>query len=203
MAYEHDIFISYSRVGATSSWLEKHLVPMLEERLNLELGRRSSIFFDKELSTGGTWPVDLGHHLGRSRILLALWSKPFLHSDWCAREISIMRAREQSLQLRTPENPNGTIAISVIHDGENMPHELGMIQQFEIKDYYNTRMTRESALAEALYERISDEAVSLARMIENVPPFQEEWPLEAADAFFDEFFQSTPMRQTAPPRFSI
>jgi len=202
MGYEHDIFISYSRIGATSEWLDKHLVPMLQERLDLELGRNSSVFFDKDLCPGGTWPIDLGRRLGRSRILLALWSKPFLNSAWCAREVAIMRAREESLNLRTPQNPNGTIAISVIHDGETMPRELGMIQRFEIKEYYNTRMTRESTLAEALYDRISDEAVSLAQMIEAVPPFQEEWPIEAADIFYDAYFQQDRVRQTAPPRFS-
>lgn len=96
--YDHDIFISYSRVGATSVWLERHLVPMLSERLELELGRTPSIFFDKALSAGGTWPVELGRKLARSRILMALWSKPYLTSSWCAREMAVMRAREDKLK---------------------------------------------------------------------------------------------------------
>ncbi|MEM7360715.1 MAG: toll/interleukin-1 receptor domain-containing protein [Pseudomonadota bacterium] len=201
--YKNDLFISYNRIGDTAEWLEKHLVPMLKERLDLELGRDSEVFYDGQLASGGTWPAELGIELGRSRVLLALWSKPFLNSKWCAREVAIMRAREDRLHLRSTANPKGTIAISVIHDGETLPHELSMIQKFEIKEFYNTRMVRGGNLAEGLFQRISEEAVNLAAMIENAPPFQQDWLQEAAEAFFETFYQGERVGQTAPPRFSI
>lgn len=201
--YEHDIFISYSRVGATTDWLERHLVPMLSERLTLDLGRDANIFFDRELEAGDTWPATLGHKLAKSRVLLALWSKPFLQSKWCVREVAIMRARENALNLRSAENSKGIVAISIIHDGETVPPDLDMIQRFEIKSFYNTRMTPESTLCEGLYERIMEEAKHLAKMIEAAPTFQEHWPEETADAFFQTFYQSQHVGQIAPPRFSI
>ena len=201
--YEYDIFISYSRVGATSDWLKRHVVPILEELLYLELGRKAKVFHDGALSAGGTWPSELGQVLGRSRVLLALWSKPFLASDWCARELAVMRAREESLNLRSATRPNGTIAISVIHDGDTVPPELAMIQKFEIKDFYNTRMHPQSPLLEGLYEALRVKVPDLAAMIEAAPPFQDHWPQEAAEAFFEAFHQHQAARQASPPRFSI
>ena len=156
--YRHDIFISYSRVGATSQWLERHLVPMLSERLELELGRDASIYFDSALSAGGTWPVQLGQALARSRILLALWSKPYLTSEWCARELAIMRAREDKLNLRSPAKPNGTIFISVIHDGETMPDTLNMIQTSEIKEFYNCLLYTSPSPRDATLSRMPSSA---------------------------------------------
>lgn len=200
--YHNDIFISYSRVGATSEWLRRHLVPMLSERLELELGREPSIFFDNALNAGGTWPVELGRELARSRVLLALWSKPYLTSHWCAREMAIMRARENSLNLRSPHNPNGTIFISIIHDGETMPDTLEMIQKSEIKEFYNTRMVTGGQKAEGLMERLTTLAPDLATMIEAAPPYRSQWEHETADAFFQAFHDQIGASQTSTPRYT-
>ena len=178
------------------------MVPMLSERLELELGRDASIYFDSALSAGGTWPVQLGQALARSRILLALWSKPYLTSEWCARELAIMRAREDKLNLRSPAKPNGTIFISVIHDGETMPDTLNMIQTSEIKEFYNTRMAPDSRKAEGLMDRLTGIAPDLASMIEAAPPYQVHWEQETADAFFQAFHAKAGASQTTKPRYT-
>lgn len=197
------MFVSYGRVGATSVWLQRHFIPMLGELLEYELGRPARVFYDDGgLSAGGTWPVELGQKLGRSRTLLVLWSKSYLTSQWCAREIAIMRAREVSLNLRSPENAKGTIAITIIQDGDALPPTLKMIQNFEIKDYFNTRMNPESPLAEGLYDRLKQKVPDLAEMIETAPPYRDEWPIEAAEELYELFHQRQSVSQNTRPMYT-
>src|SRR5687767_2921927 len=105
MGYTHDIFISYRRNPETVAWIKDHLVPLLEMRLEQELGKIPDIFFDEELEAGGTWPVDLATELSCSKVLLSLWSASYLHSGWCALELAQMYAREQAHNCRSVENP--------------------------------------------------------------------------------------------------
>lgn len=201
MDYEHDLFISYCRVGETQKWLSSIFVPLLEEQLHLSLGRKPNIYFDDQIRSGGTWPVELGQALGRSRALLALWSRPFLNSDWCAREVATMRAREHALNLRTAQNPSGVISISVIHNGPP-PEGLAEIQYFEIAPFYNTRMRPDSALMEAFNDRLREEADDLAAVIENAPPFDPAWPTDTAAEFFEAFRRPGSLSQTTNPRYT-
>lgn len=201
MDYEHDLFISYSRTGATHTWLKNIFVPVLEERLEFALGRPASIFFDDKVRSGGTWPVEIGQALGASRAMLALWSRPFLNSDWCAREMAIMRAREEAFGMRSPANSDGLIAIWTIHNGPP-PGPLALIQNIEIVPYFNTRMRPDSARMEDFYEQICAEETDLAAMIDAAPPFDPNWPSGAAEAFFEEFHRAEHLSQDTNPRYT-
>ena len=46
MAYQHDIFISYRRNPETCVWITEHFVPLLEMRVEFELGRKPKIYVD-------------------------------------------------------------------------------------------------------------------------------------------------------------
>lgn len=114
----------------------------------------------------------------------------------------MMWSRERGLNLRSPENRGGLIAISIIHNGPP-PQQLNNIQTFEINEFYNTRMVEGGALAEGLNQRLMAEAEDLAAMIEAAPPFRSEWPIEAAEEFFAAHHRREATSQTTKPRFSI
>src|SRR5262249_13167173 len=158
-----------------------------EDCLAYELNSPPRVFFDKQLESGTTWPLDLGRRLAASRMLISLWSKTYLNSKWCSMELSHMLAREKELGLRSAERPSGLIAIAVIHDGEELPQPLGAIQTFQIRDYFNTRMRKDSELAEQLEAALRVVAPTLAKIIEFAPEFQLNWSEKTARAFFDAF----------------
>jgi len=199
--YKYDLFISYCRGYDTRKWIEKQFLERLKGRLSLDLGRPPRIFYDENnLQCGDIWPMELGAALGASRALLVLWSKPFRSSIWCAREVAEMRAREEVLNLRTPQNRNGLIAITQIHNGP--PDAFGEIQYSDLEPYYNPDMGEGTPLAERFYDRLKIESVSLAKMIENAPPFDPNWSLESAEAMFEAFHLETRPQQNISPSFT-
>lgn len=200
--YSFDIFVSYSRRGDTPVWVREHFVPALSHCLALELGREPEIFVDDALEAASTWPVELGRSLARSRVLVSLWTRMYLASDWCKLELSHMLARERSANCRSPARPNGMIAIPIIHDGETIPAELAMIQHFEIKDYFNPRMQKDSKRSEALYDAMAKHAVGIANLIAAAPEWSPAWPLDAASEFYDLFSRKVFSTQLAPPRYT-
>ncbi|MEM6542838.1 MAG: TIR domain-containing protein, partial [Bacteroidota bacterium] len=131
--YLYDVFISYPRRGETSKWVEDHFFPALYHCLSLELDREPKIYFDKMLEQGSTWPIELGNNLASSRILLSLWTRNYLNSEWCSLELAHMLAREKENRLRTMDNPKGIISLPIIHDGDTIPTFLNKIQKIEIK----------------------------------------------------------------------
>lgn len=175
----------------------------MRDCLAYELRTPKGVFFDAQLDEGITWPPALGHKLARSRILLSLWSRQYLHSTWCAMELAHMRAREAALGLRTARNPGGLIAIAIIHDGEEMPPALRDIQTFEIPyEYFNTRMREDSREAAGLETLLRDKAPALARMIESAPAFRSGWATKAAKRFYAAFKARTAPSQTERVSFT-
>jgi TIR domain len=202
MTYTHDIFISYRRDPETVAWIKEHLSPLLRLRLGMELGNHPDIYTDERLEAGGTWPVDLGRELARSKVLISLWSANYLHSQWCTLELAHMVARERAKNLRTPQNPSGIVLLVVIHDGDAIPHDLQVVQRIEIQKCFNVRMRRDSTRAEELDAILTEKAAGIARAIREAPQFEVNWPEEAARAFFDQFHHKSPPSQTALPQFT-
>lgn len=200
--YEFDIFLSYRRLGDASEWVGTHFVPVLKNVLSQELGRNPKIFFDSRIETGSTWPVDLGRCLGRSRILICLWSRTFLLSEWCKKELNLMWTREKALGLRSPTQPHGVVALSIVHDGETIPDELGICQNAEIIEFFNPMMRDDSPTRERFFSHMQSCAVGLAEMIENAPPYQESWEKAAVNELYQTFFLPEASRQPLPPRFT-
>jgi hypothetical protein len=202
MSYKHDVFVSYRRTGGARRWVENHFVPTLKDCLADELNATPRVFFDRQLESGTTWPLALGRELAASRMLISLWSKTYLNSKWCSMELANMLAREKELGLRSAQKPGGLIAIAVIHDGEELPKPLGSIQTFQLRDYYNTRMRKDSESAEQLEAALRAEAETLAGIIELAPEFQENWPAKTAQTFYDTFNQPEPPSQDRGPSFT-
>jgi hypothetical protein len=201
MAYLHDIFISYRRRPETLSWIRKHFVPLLEVRLEFELGRKPNVFVDDMIESGTSWPASLGVALGSSRIMIALWSGNYLSSRWCVEELSHMLGREKAAGLRSVEREHGVIVPAFIHDGQKFPKALQHIQYFEIQKWFNLRMARDSARAEELDAVMAEQAPAIARCIEHAPPWRKQWPTQAARRFFKQLHQEEGI-QTTVPRFT-
>src|SRR5262245_14328076 len=94
MGYQYDVFISYRRDLLTRKWIDVHFVPLLQHHIALELGQAPFIFIDDQLETGTTWPISLAKAIGSSRTIIPLWTKTYLNSAWCTREIAQMLDRE-------------------------------------------------------------------------------------------------------------
>ena len=201
MAYQHDIFISYRRNPETRLWLEQHFVPLLELRVELELGRKPAIYVDSQLESGAAWPAQLGDALGRSRILVAMWTRTYLSSVWCTAEFTHMVDRATQAGLHTLAKPHGLVVPALIHDGETFPKSLTHIQGFEIQKCFNVRMARTSALAEELEAALAAQAVAIARCIDSAPPWRKAWPNKAANTLFKALHRPA-ATQAVVPRFT-
>jgi hypothetical protein len=204
MDYQYDIFISYKRHPEFQKWLKLHFEPLLGFHVENELGRPPIIFRD-ELNTdaGSTWPLNIGQALGNSRVLVALWTKAYFHSEWCSRELATMMARERDEGLRTANDPDGLIVPVVLHDCEQLPPELEPIQYVPIRECFNVRMHPESALAELLSKSISERvAPGVARAVERAPAWRRAWPLTTADQFMAAIRKPGAPRQLEVPRFA-
>ena len=202
MGYENDIFISYRRNPETYIWIRDHFSPLLEVYVDQVLGRKPVIYVDDQIESGTSWPISLGSALGRSRVLIALWSGNYLASAWCTEELSHMLGREREAKLRTVSHPHGVVIPAFIHDGEKFPPDLRHIEYFEVQKTFNVRMARNSQRAEELAATISAQAPAIAACIQNAPAWRKAWPKQAAANFFQKFYQQSEVVQSTVPRFT-
>lgn len=202
MGYEHDVFISYPRRGETQHWVAEHFVPALQHALSLELDREPKLFFDLHLEQGSEWNVRLGQKISRSRVLVCLWTRNYLLSEWCKLEISHMLARERDTGRRSGENPIGLISIPILHDGETIPDELQGIQHFKLHGLFNPRMRKDSIKSEQLYDVICSHAAEIANQIEMAPLWQKNWIDTAVEDFVQLFRQQRASVQNTTPRYT-
>lgn len=204
MDYEYDIFISYRRHLFTREWIDKHFIPLLEFWVEFELGRKPLIYIDTQLDEdiGTTWPIKLGQKISCSKILIPLWTKNYLNSQWCTCEISHMLTREIKTGCRIPPNDNGLVIPVIIQDGETLPINLSVIQKLDVKDYFKARMREDSREAEALEDKIKAIAGSIAKCINSVPEWQSDWKITAVNEFYNLFYKGKSPEQIELPKFS-
>jgi hypothetical protein len=207
VAYEYDIFLSYKRDRESRQWLVEHFQPLLEHYVQLELDRRETVkvFLDeRDIDAGGAWPAKLGQALGKSRTLVALWTRTYFHSEWCTRELSVMLARERGERFRTPQRPEGLIFPVVLHDCEQLPRVLKPVQRVALKEgCYGLRIARGSEKLEELEQQIAKElAPGVAAAVKTAPRWRAKWPLRTAAKFLAAVKRKGPPRQTQIPRHS-
>jgi hypothetical protein len=203
MAYRHDIFVSYWRDPQALVWISRFLNPMLSSRVAMALGRRIDIYVHEvtdQIPVGVAWPVDLGETIAHSRILIAIWSRGYLSSEWCRQELSIMLDRESKTGARTIRNKYGLIIPIVVQDGETIPKKLSA-QRLEAKDYYNEHMVPNGDKAEKFGDLLTKHAEGIAAAIERAPKWQRGWPQKAARKLLNAYSRQQPS-QRIPPRFN-
>ena len=204
MAYQHDIFISYRRHLFTREWINRHFRPLLEFWIEFELGRKPDIYIDTQLDNdiGTVWPVQLGREISSSKILIPLWTKNYLNSIWCTCEVSHMLEREIVTGWKTEQNSRALVVPVIIQDGETLPINLSIVQGLDIKDYFKARMREDSREAEELDTKIKSVASAIAKCINNVPEWKNDWQIKAVNQFYNLFYKGPNPEQTQPPKFS-
>ena len=204
MAYEYDIFVSYRRDPEALEWIRRFLRPLMMHRVGLEMDRTPTMFIHEvtdQIQAGTAWPVELGETIASSRILVALWTKNFLRSEWCQQELSLMLEREKTMKARTPTNKYGLVIPIIAHDGETIPSNLASAQQLIVKEWFNTRLPDNGPEAAALAERISLHAPGIAEAIDAAPTWRRDWRRSAAKKFLAKFDKRQPSQRKVP-RFS-
>jgi hypothetical protein len=199
--YKYDIFISYRREPLTRAWINKHFIPLLRHHIFNELGKQPVFYIDEQLETGGIWPDELGRALGASRIIITLWSKTYVNSVWCMREVNHMLERIAKVSSQSGQKPKLVFPI-IIHDGETMPIDLNSIQKAEIQECFNINMSPDSPKAEMLADKLKPIGMSIANAIENAPAFEQDWQVDAADAFYRLYYKQVQAQQTEIPKFT-
>lgn len=186
MSYQYDIFISYRRNKEVHNWINDHFLPLLKANVEFELGWEPDVFVDDQLEAGGIWPLHLANSISSSRILIALWTKTYLASEWCALEMSHMLERDKG--FRSQDQPYSLIIPVVIHDGETIPTELSIVQKIEIKNFFTIRMHKDSESSEKLSQALYAKAGDIAAAIKRAPNWEDAWRGEATNSFFKKYY---------------
>lgn len=192
MSYEYDIFISYKWHQETIKWVGEHFLPLLDHWVGLELAWTPSVCvhgINRRITPGSHWPEELKQSLAKSRVLIALWTKNYFTSRWCANEFAHMLAREHSRERGRGEPSYGLVIPVVIHDGNDFPESLSHVQRLDIQPFYNTRMRSDSEMAAALGRELSLHAPGLAAAISGAPEWQPRWPDEHVQSYFEAFYR--------------
>ncbi|MBN8685328.1 MAG: toll/interleukin-1 receptor domain-containing protein [Chitinophagales bacterium] len=189
MAYQYDVFISYRSV--TKKWVTETFLPLFHTHLREAIGgREPDIFIDtKRIENGDAWEQRLKNALAHSKTVVAVLTPSYFHSEWCAREFSVMRQRAQAHGLLSVENPGGLIAPVSISDGEYFPEFVKTLQQEKLHDFYNTAEAFCKTDKFVDFEnKVKDWVHKVASIINHAPDWNAEW-LEQAwldDVLFED-----------------
>jgi hypothetical protein len=97
--YEWDLFLSYSRSGASGPWVRELFYPTL--RLWLDTYKSGvKVFYDEHATAdSGNWPQSVRRGVLRSKLMISVLSPSYFSSPWCKAEWSSMRMRERKVGL--------------------------------------------------------------------------------------------------------
>lgn len=183
MNYEYDIFISYKRGTDCEDWVRKTFRPLLIKMIrDYYLGEGDpKIFIDEEgIEIGAEWEKKIKIALARSKCMLAVWSPSYFRkSEWCVIEYSVMKFRQQKLVESPGANPFSLIWPIVFRKLDPVPPFVESIQMLDLTEY-NSIISEESNAKKysEFKEKIESKIKSLASMIANAPPWNEEWENE-------------------------
>jgi hypothetical protein len=183
MTYEYHVFVSYPHAGHVGAWTRNHLAPTLRECLADEI-RRPQVFVDEAIEPGARWREELRRSLGRSRLLLAIWSPLYFDSDYCMAEWGTMAARERVLDVGGAHRPSTRLVFPIRYsDGESFPDAAKEIEQDEIfKDFrYPYPQFRDSQKYLPFHDAVVDLAQRITTRLPNVPPWDPDWPTAFPD----------------------
>jgi hypothetical protein len=198
MSYEYDVFLSYRRHGEWPVWVRDIFMPLFKHYLGEELGQEAKVFVDYQIETGDSWPQRLGNSLGRTRVLVALFSRQYFTSPWCKQELQHVLSRERACGFRTAQNTAGLIVPAYIHDGVDFPRQVQHIQAAQLQKYTNVRLSKGSLTEERLSEEIERWVPSIAHAIRSAPDWDPRWTEQAVEAFLEQFDAIAPVQTSLP-----
>lgn len=179
LAYEHDIFVSYSRSPTVGQWVCNHLVPRLEARLGNISRDKPKIFCDFKIEEGTNWPAELKRQLRGSRLLLTIWSADYFRSRWCMAEWESFQRREAELGLFSDASPQGLVYPVRYADGEHFhprAKETQCRKDFSTLNYPDEvfRLSPKYMEFDDLVQRMADD---LEVRLREIPPWRSDFPI--------------------------
>lgn len=197
--YEHHIFISYRRSDDEwVRWTRQNFVRALSSLMRVSLDKLS-VFIDENIETGASWPAEIARHLARSRLMVAILSRAYFHSDWCRLELALMHHREQLARSGGGLNGHGLIIPVVIDDGECFPAEVQEMQCQKLHDFANPFIridsTRQEELAEVLRRNVCP---VIERALKHIPDYDPKWEEIAHGQFKNTFKINVQAQKTVP-----
>jgi len=186
-------------LGDTRNWIETYLVPLLENHLSQELGRKPVLFLDSNIETGDSWPNILGEAISSSKVIILLWTKTYLDSLWCSCEIGHML--ERASRYRTTNNPCCLIFPAVINYGDKMPIQISTIQKIEMQDFFKMTLNKDGQKHTEFEDKVKLLVEKIAKVIDDVPNWQEDWQIEAINSFVSLLHSNIVSIQNQLPKF--
>jgi hypothetical protein len=185
MGYEYDVFLSYLHEKPSGTWVVQHFLPYFQHQLGNALARRAALFIDRTgIHLGQKWPARLKQALGHSRCLVGIWSPLYFQSEWCLCECAVMRHRETKLGFGTAENTEGLIVGVRVNDGIHFPEYARESQSADMEKYFfDEHGFSQSPLYVDFQKQIAELAREVARVVNNAPPWADEW---VSPAWIDE-----------------
>ena len=193
MDYEHDVFISYRRLPIIQDWLGQNefFHQLLVSYLALELQRTPRIFRDQvNLKAGDNWPRELEKALLKSRCLVPVATGDYFSSAWCTAEFEAFQDRAGIYQ-------KALIVPVQWHDWEPSPAAAAAIQLADFRDVAVVGIRDDSQLRVPFQKQMKTYCASLARKIEQAPPFDPSWTVRIPD--LDDVRQPTINHPRQPP----
>jgi hypothetical protein len=179
MGYQYDIFVSYRRSLTVGQWVQNHLVPRLEARLNEVAPVPVRVFCDYKMADGVNWPEELKHQVRNSRLLLTIWSADYFRSNWCMAEWQSFRNREILLGLFSAEHTQGLVYPIRYADGDHyhIDAQLALCRKDFSRLNYPDDVFRLSAKYLEFDDLVRDMATELVARLGAVPPWQDDFPI--------------------------
>ena len=106
-----------------------------------------------------------------------MWAPSYFKSEWCVKECYTMLFREAKLGYRTLKNPGGLVIPVNVSDGKSFP-DFGdkAIHYFDCRKYIvDGDGFKKTEKYVEFQEKIEEWVKEVAVVIENVPPWNEEW----------------------------
>lgn len=178
--YEYDVFISYRRSGSGQAgpWVHNHFHPLLRAYLADQLCDEPRVFLDEGIGVGEYWPDKLAAALGRSKLLVAVWSPAYFRSTWCLAEWQSMRRREHHCGLATSGRTQGLVCPVIFSDSQSFPTEAQVTQARNLKPWNRPdRYFERTEKYGGLREQVEALAIEVAALLPTVPAWDPSWPL--------------------------
>jgi hypothetical protein len=179
MGYDFEIFVSYRRTPTVGRWVQNHLIPLLESRLNDIAPDTVRIFHDDKMSEGVNFPEELKLRIRSSGLLLTVWSADYFRSAWCMAEWQSFRRREEMLGLFKQDNPQGLVYPVRYADGDYFHPEakLALCRKDFSRLNYPEDAFRLSAKYLEFDDLVKDVAQDLVDRLAALPPWTHDFPI--------------------------
>lgn len=197
MAYQYDVFLSYSRRDMSANWVNTIFLPLFKDYLEGAIGRNVTIFQDIQGIEGNdAWDSRLKNALAHSKAMVCIWMPQYFNSEWCLRELSVFMNREQTYKFRTNQQPQGLICPIKLFDGVSFPDYVQSYQYLNCVKYNRLgEGFKQTQGYNELQGILQDFAYDVAKAVNLAPAWEQEW---LSKKFIDNAYTKLVVKPTNP-----